>query len=882
MSPARKSDLLTAVGRIFVDAAWICLAFLCALALTAPIESDLRAYAIEHLIYLIVFALLWCGVAVDQGVFVSRRSDTLVAVLFSTTKAFVTTFLITSFLMAVLAPDHVEREFLFAFGMCALVFSLFFTLVVRPSVWSLRRRGHGFRNILIIGANSRTTHLVEVLLANEHYGYHITGFLEDDPSRREVLERFGVHWLGGIQDIEKILVEHVVDGVYITLPVRSFYETVQNIAYLCEGVGVPVRLLADLFPLRMASSVVSRLDNLPILSLTSEVGVQTRFALKRAMDLAVSIALLVVLSPLLLGIAILLRLTSTGPVFVCKTRLGQGLRPFRMFSFRVTVSENGDSPTEPMTSLGQFLHRYGLDELPQTLNVVLGHMSLTGPRPLVPLKTECADELLQDDEDAVADNASTDRLEDESKRGLLYLILPAFMDALCIGAAYFASVVITAPSPNVVPYSLTNNIPYYVVFALVWFAAALDRGLWTNRPAENVTDYLVALTKAVGDALVLCVFIMVLLTPEGLSQDFLVAFCFATLLSLLTFRFVLRMAFAQIHRAGYGIRRVVMVGANQRTAHVVSALLSRQGRGYVIEGVVDDVADRASTAREFGVAYLGGVGALKGLLASGKVDEVYVSLPVRSQYERIQQVANRCEEAGVPVHLVADLFPVRIATSRIMLLEDIPLISMSPICEAHFRLAIKRAFDFLGSTALIIAFSPIFLLLAILIKLESPGAVFFLQERVGQNQRRFRMIKFRSMKANAEELKKELEAMNEADGPVFKMRKDPRVTKIGRFIRKYSVDELPQLFNVWVGQMSLVGPRPPIPVEVEKYTWPQRRRLSVKPGMTGLWQVSGRSDVSFTEWVEMDLSYIDTWSLWQDFTILLRTFRAVLTGRGAA
>ena len=173
------------------------------------------------------------------------------------------------------------------------------------------------------------------------------------------------------------------------------------------------------------------------------------------------------------------------------------------------------------------------------------------------------------------------------------------------------------------------------------------------------------------------------------------------------------------------------------------------------------------------------------------------------------------------------------------------------------------------------------LTIAILVKLDG-GPVFFAQERVGQNQRRFKMLKFRSMVVEAEALRADLEERNEADGPVFKIRDDPRITRVGKFIRKYSLDEFPQLINVWMGQMSLVGPRPPIPSEVEQYSWDQRRRLSVKPGMTGLWQVSGRSDVAFKDWVELDLVYIDTWSLFQDAFILLRTFRAVVQGRGAA
>jgi lipopolysaccharide/colanic/teichoic acid biosynthesis glycosyltransferase len=195
---------------------------------------------------------------------------------------------------------------------------------------------------------------------------------------------------------------------------------------------------------------------------------------------------------------------------------------------------------------------------------------------------------------------------------------------------------------------------------------------------------------------------------------------------------------------------------------------------------------------------------------------------------------------------------------------------------------VKRLIDFsVSSLGLLAVGWWLFPIVAALIKLESRGPVFFKQERVGQNGRRFHIYKFRSMVADAEQRKKELEALNEADGPVFKMRRDPRVTRVGSFLRKTSIDELPQLINVWLGHMSLVGPRPPIPSEVEQYSWEQRRRLSVRPGLTGLQQVSGRSDVSFDDWVAMDLAYIDEWSLMTDLQIMLLTVRVVLLGKGA-
>jgi exopolysaccharide biosynthesis polyprenyl glycosylphosphotransferase len=899
MASAKKYSFLAAAGRMLVDMTWIGLAYLSAVAMTVPEGASLTVYALGRGLWLLVFVLLWCGVAVDQGLFTSRRSEALISVLFSSAKAFLTTLLIVTFLLAVLAPGEIGRAFLLAFGVSGLVMSLLSMLVARPSIWKLRRRGYGFRRILIIGSNARTAHLVEVLLANEHYGYHIAGFLEDDPERRSLLERFGVHWLGGIQALEKILVEHVVDGVYITLPVRSFYETVRSIAHLCEGVGVPVRLLADLFPLRMAASDVIRLGDIPMLSLTSEAGILTRFALKRGMDLIASLALLAVLSPILVVIAILVKLSSKGPVFVLQDRLGQGLQPFKMLSFRVLHSGGAAGAARSFTPLGRFLHRYGLDELPQAVNVVMGHMSLAGTRPLVLAQPDHGTAptgtpqrprpeklgrfpISGGSTDATVEAGNGEASHFSKTRSILPLAVLALLDAFCIVLAYCIAIWRTSPLASVVPYSLVNYLPYLLIFILVWSGSAIDRRLWTTRFSEGLESYLVAVSKAVGDALVICVFIMVLFTPEGLPRDFLVTFCFATLLVLLAFRFSIQALFAQVHRAGYDLRRVVIVGANPRTSHLISTLESHRGLGYMVGGVFDDVPERAKFLKPLNTPYAGTTATLSEALDSGNVDEVYVSLPFRSQYEAIQAIAQKCESAAVPVHLVADFFPVQIAKSRLMMLEDIPLLSLSPICEAHLQLALKRFIDFVGSSVLIVALSPLLLALAVLIKLDSRGPVFFRQERVGQNQRRFRMIKFRSMIANAEELKKAVEALNEADGPVFKIKRDPRITRIGAYLRRFSLDELPQLFNVWVAEMSLVGPRPPIPAEVEKYTWSQRRRLSVKPGMTGLWQVSGRSDVSFKEWVEMDLSYIDTWSLWQDLAILLRTFKVVVTGRGAA
>ncbi len=465
--------------------------------------------------------------------------------------------------------------------------------------------------------------------------------------------------------------------------------------------------------------------------------------------------------------------------------------------------------------------------------------------------------------------------------GPLRLVLMT-IDSLCVVIAYAIAVYLAGSSGDADFTDLfKRDIVYLIVFTLVWWAVGTDQGLFVSHRNERLSRQLIAVARTVVVSLVFTVFV-VLFFRRAFEREFTLFFGTSALLILLLFRLSLRLFLWYIRRHGYNFRHVIIVGINARSRSIVK-IFSTQGRyGYHVVGIVDDDPLRMELLKNYNVPYLGPCNGLETILANQVVDEVYISLPVRSFYETIRDIAHLCEGIGVPVRMTADLFPLQIAHSRVSHLDQVPLLSLSIGPEMHGQLMLKRLMDFTLSSILLSMFSPLFLAVAAAIKLESKGPVFFNQERVGLNGRRFKIVKFRSMVVNAEELRKALEAANEADGPVFKMRHDPRITHVGRFIRKYSIDELPQLFNVWMGQMSLVGPRPPIPSEVEQYSWDQRRRLSVKPGMTGLWQVSGRSDVSFDDWVDMDLAYIDTWSLAQDVRILIKTFQVVVQGRGAA
>jgi len=254
-----------------------------------------------------------------------------------------------------------------------------------------------------------------------------------------------------------------------------------------------------------------------------------------------------------------------------------------------------------------------------------------------------------------------------------------------------------------------------------------------------------------------------------------------------------------------------------------------------------------------------------------------------AHFEQVENVIKLCEVEGVESWLVADFFATQIARASFDEMLGHPLIVFRTTPEASWQMLLKQGLDFFGALALILATAPLMIGVALLVKFTSPGPMFFRQQRSGLSGAPFEIFKFRTMVTNAEQFKHELAAMNEMSGPVFKVTNDPRVTPIGKWLRKWSLDELPQLFNVLRGDMSLVGPRP-LPVdEVKRFNdLAHRRRLSVKPGLTCLWQVQGRNKISdFKEWVRLDLEYIDNWSIWLDLKILFQTIPAVLRGTGA-
>jgi exopolysaccharide biosynthesis polyprenyl glycosylphosphotransferase len=323
----------------------------------------------------------------------------------------------------------------------------------------------------------------------------------------------------------------------------------------------------------------------------------------------------------------------------------------------------------------------------------------------------------------------------------------------------------------------------------------------------------------------------------------------------------------------------VIVGTGSRALRLYDELENSSIRDYNVIGFVDS-ASRLSGASMNG-KYLGTVDDLERILMARALDEVLIALPIKSRYADIQRVLESCQRVGVRAKFPVDLFEMAHCVGALE--NDRVVVVAAPRSPNGWRLVVKRCIDLVGASVGLVVFSPVFLAAAIAIKLTSPGPVLFTQPRCGLNRRLFKMYKLRTMVAGADALQATLEERNEATGPVFKIREDPRVTTVGKWLRRTSLDELPQLINVLRGEMTLVGPRP-LPVrDVSRFDVAARmRRFSVRPGLTCLWQISGRSELTFEDWIRLDLQYIDQWCMRLDLWILFRTLPAVLRGTGAS
>jgi exopolysaccharide biosynthesis polyprenyl glycosylphosphotransferase len=408
-------------------------------------------------------------------------------------------------------------------------------------------------------------------------------------------------------------------------------------------------------------------------------------------------------------------------------------------------------------------------------------------------------------------------------------------------------------------------------------------GVYRSRRLSGMRGEALDIIQAITVIVTCLVIISSALDIRMMSLSFLAYFGVAGSLSLWLERILLRSVMARFRASGKNLRYMLIIGTNERAIEFARKVTASRERGYRLLGFVDNEWAGLEKFKQSGFRLVSGYAGLAEYLRRNVVDEVTIYLPVGSFYSYAHEVAELCREQGITMRYNSDIFGLRTTKWRSEEFDGSHYIAACSNDNGWGPEAAKRMLDVAVSGSLLLAISPILIAAAIAIKLTSPGPVFFLQERLGVNKRRFKIFKFRTMVPNAEKMIKELESLNEMSGPTFKIKDDPRITQIGKLMRKTSIDELPQLLNVLLGDMSLVGPRP-LPVrDYEGFDkdW-QRRRFSVKPGITCLWQVSGRSNISFEKWMLLDLQYMDEWSLWLDLKILARTVPVVLRGEGAA
>lgn len=423
-----------------------------------------------------------------------------------------------------------------------------------------------------------------------------------------------------------------------------------------------------------------------------------------------------------------------------------------------------------------------------------------------------------------------------------------------------------------------KNLLYVVAFAIAWRAICSLWKLYDWGVVHDLRAECLRLIGACSTAAALALVFPAISVTGAFSLDVVVGFWAASVGLLPLTRVVLRRLALWTDGEPH---EVLIVGTGPRAMEAFHALNEESKGNSRVVGFVDSRVWSPVGVPEG--ALLGNLQDLEGLLMRNAVDEVLIALPIKSCYEDVQSALVICERVGVRATYLADVFQYTQAKPRLEGHDELPVMAMLMAPDDH-RLITKRAIDLAGAVTGLVLLSPLLLLTALAVKLTSPGPVLFVQPRYGLNRRRFRMLKFRTMIDGAERLQSSLEHLNENNGPTFKIKEDPRMTTVGRWLRRSSIDELPQLLNVCWGDMSLVGPRPLPERDVHRFSDATlMRRFSVRPGITCLWQINGRSDVEdFDTWVAMDLNYIDRWSLGLDVSILMRTIPVVLRGRGAA
>jgi exopolysaccharide biosynthesis polyprenyl glycosylphosphotransferase len=428
-----------------------------------------------------------------------------------------------------------------------------------------------------------------------------------------------------------------------------------------------------------------------------------------------------------------------------------------------------------------------------------------------------------------------------------------------------------------------SNCAVFASILLTWHMIFSLCGLYESKRLSTRRVEVLDMLKATALSSSLLAMMAILWRITMITPRFVASFWIFASLLLAGSRLTMRPVLAYLRRRGRNLRCMLVVGTNSRAIDFARKIEEKPELGYRLLGFVDDDWQGMDRFKRIGFPVVSDLAGLAEFLRRNVVDELAIYLPLRSFYEHSLGVAALCEQHGIILRFNGDIFGLKKSRSTLEEFDGDHQVATYTGVIDWWPLVAKRTLDIVFSFVLLLLLAPLLLLTALLIKFSSNGPVVFRQERMGLNKRRFLIFKFRTMVPNAEKMLAELEKLNEVSGPVFKIKDDPRITPIGKVLRRTSIDELPQLFNVLKGDMSLVGPRP-LPVrDYEGFSedW-QRRRFSVRPGITCLWQVNGRSSIPFEQWMKLDLQYMDEWSLWLDIKILARTVSAVLKGSGAA
>ncbi|MGB8887798.1 MAG: sugar transferase [Candidatus Korobacteraceae bacterium] len=435
----------------------------------------------------------------------------------------------------------------------------------------------------------------------------------------------------------------------------------------------------------------------------------------------------------------------------------------------------------------------------------------------------------------------------------------------------------SAHLPGIYPFS--HYLPLLLAFLLVWAVVGYFSSFYRDIELSNPIQLTLNIISQLGIVLIVIYAGLFVSRIGDVSRTYVLLIGVCDFVLLLIGRAASYSGVSWMRDRLGRYHYLLIVGCGPRAREMATLIEESRGMGLRLVGFVDPDSGDVATAN------LGGydvypLSSVAGILQKRVVDEIVFAVDLQD-LARLEPVLQHCADLGIRTRVQLEFLPA--AYSRVYLenFREVQLLSLSSAPDSELRLFFKRVFDVVLSLVSLLVLSPLLLCIAAMIRITSPGPVLFRQTRCGLGGRRFTLYKFRSMINNAEQMRAELHQLNELDGPVFKISDDPRITTVGRWLRRFSLDELPQLWNIFCGEMSFVGPRPAVPEEVEQYEDWQRRRLRMRPGLTCTWVLEGRNHIDFNRWMQLDLKYIDNWSLWLDTKIFLRTIPIVLSGRGA-